>query len=123
MPRAPKKKTVKKKVASKSRPSRTTKAKTKSKAEVDPSEFDAWAEQQNRVARCSTCARDDVSTTLNALLESMIRKRAYKVTILEIRRMLEKKHPDAVVGQRGLERHLRYCVRDLYDKARGRRNG
>lgn len=93
-------------------------------AEVVTEEFDDWADSLKTVnARCSICRHDSVAQTVRALLDAMIRKRAYKITILDIRNAVLRKHPDADVGQRGLERHLRLCERDLYFRARGRRNG
>jgi len=114
-------KKTKKKVATKPRPKPQPKA---PKAVVATAgEFDDWAESQKRRSGCATCTDDVVSATIRTLLNAMIRKRAYKITVHEIRRMVEKKHPEVEVGQRGLERHLRTCERDLYFRARGRRNG
>lgn len=114
MRRTPKKKkTVKKKAATKSRP----------KPKVDDSaEFEAWAEKQKQRAGCDTICAAGVADTVRALLQALIRKRVYKFTIHEIQRKIEEKHPDVHVGQRGLERHLRVCERALYFRARGRRN-
>ena len=108
------KKKVKKKSATKPRPKRQAE---------EVGEFDDWAEQQKNQSGCSTCRESDVTETIRALLGSMIRKRAYKTTVHAIRQVIEQKHPDANVGQRGLERHLLTCERDLYFRARGRRNG
>jgi hypothetical protein len=97
--------------------------KNKQSAEIDSAEFDAWAEKQKRKSGCSICRNEVVNATLCALLRSMAKKRAYKVTIQELRRMVEKKHSDTDIGHRALERHLRVCEREIYDRARGRFNG
>jgi hypothetical protein len=115
MPRTPpKKKTVKKKTATKARPKKASPS----------TEFDDWADGVKRRQRpgCHTCRQEGVRDTIQALLQSLIRKRAYKFSIFEMRELIEKRHPDADVGQRGLERHLRTCDRTLYFKARGRRD-
>ena len=113
---APKKKT-KKKVATKTQPK-----KAPAPAATDSGEFDDWAESQKRRSGCVTCRDDAVNETIRALLRSLIRKRAYKFSVQELRRVIEARHPDADVGQRGLERHLRTCERTLYFQARGRRD-
>jgi len=112
--RRPTKKTTKKKVATKPRPVT---------ADVAATEFDDWAEhQRKRRTGCVTCRDELVSETIRALLLSLIRKRAFKFSVHDLRIVIEKKHPDANVGQRGLERHLRTCERTLYFRARGHRN-
>jgi hypothetical protein len=87
-------------------------------------EFDAWAEAQRHQNRgCGACSNTAVAETVEALLQAMIRKRAYKVSVNEIHRMIVERHPTTSVGTRTLERHLRECVRETYNRARGRVNG
>lgn len=107
---------------------RRTRATSQATATTDTTQesedFDSWAEGlKKKGSGCSACADDTVSQTINALLNAMIKKRAHKITIHEIHRMVLKRHPESGVGPRGLERHLLSCVRDLYDKARGRSHG
>lgn len=111
------KKTVKKKVAPKSRPKRQAEPTAES-----PAEFDNWAESQIKRSGCQTCRQEGVNSTIRGLLESCVRKRAYKFSIHDMRLAIIKKHPNVDVGQRGLERHLRTCERVLYFRARGRRD-
>lgn len=115
MPRRPaKKKSVKKKTATKSAPKRAT--------TTSENEFDAWAEALSpNTSCCSVCREPDSAKTVEKMLEAMVRKRAYRVKIADIHATLLKKHSDSEIGQRGLERHLRSCVRSLYFKARGRK--
>jgi hypothetical protein len=116
MGRTPKKKkTVKKKVA--------TKAPAKQQTPT-PDEFDAWASAQKGVSPggCSVCRCDDVTETVNLLLNAMVRRRAHRITVKEIHEATLKRHANTDVGQRGMERHLRVCVRPLYNRARGRKN-
>lgn len=84
-------------------------------------DFDEWAEQQKVRTGCETICVAGVADTVRALLQALIRKRVHKFTIHEIRRKVEETHPGVHIGQRGLERHLRICERDLYFRARGRR--
>jgi hypothetical protein len=116
MRRAQKKKTVKKKVA--------TKAPAKKQKSPTPDEFDAWASSQKGVSPggCSVCREDDIVDTVALLLNAMVRKRAHRITVKEIYGATVKRHPTSDVGQRGMERHLRVCVRPLYNRARGRKN-
>ena len=114
MRRTPKKKTGKKKTATKAAPSKKAAA---------SSEFDNWAANQKRKTGCSCCSHDPAKATIDALLEAAIRNRAYKFAIHDLLAVVNKKHPDADIGQRGLERHLRICVRSLNNRARGRRHG
>lgn len=109
------KKKVKKKTATKPRPPKPD----------ESAEFDAWADEQAEKHRggCRTCQQPGVRATIQALLQSLIRKRVYKFAIHDMLVLVQKKHPDADIGQRGLERHLRHCDRTLYLRARGRRNG
>jgi hypothetical protein len=86
-------------------------------------EFDAWAASFKKKVNCAACNSESISQTVVALLTSMAKKRAFKITVREIHQMVCKKHPTWNVGQRGLERHLLTCVRGLYDRARGRING
>jgi len=117
--RSAKKKTVKKKTATKTAP----KSKTAARKTVSATnEFDSWAEKQKKRGGCQTCRHEGVNDTIRALLESVIRKRAYKFSIHELRGIVNAKHPESDVGQRGLERHLRSCERALYFRARGRRD-
>lgn len=113
------KKTAKKKVGVKRRPSNSKKTDAASTLE----EFDAWAESQKQNSTCHTCLQTSANATIRGLLESCIRNRAYKFSIQGLRNKILEKHPEAGIGTRGLERHLRVCVRDLYFRARGRRNG
>ena len=117
---APKKKKTKKKAATKTRPKKVS-APT-APTDSDSDEFDDWAARQKQQSGCVTCRDDVVNGTIRALLKSLIRKRAYKFSVQELRRVIEARHPDADVGQRGLERHLRTCERVLYFRARGRRD-
>ena len=110
MRRTAKKKTTEKKVAA--RPPKAD----------ESTEFDAWASKQKQRTGCQTCRQDGINDTIRALLASVIRARAYKFSIHEMREKILQKHPDADVGQRGLERHLRTCERTLYFQARGRRD-
>jgi hypothetical protein len=105
------KKTVKKKVAA---------TQPRPKQVVTPTEFDDWAESQKKRSGCQTCRYPGVNVTIRGLLESCIRKRAFKFSIHDMRVKINKKHPETDVGQRGLERHLRTCERVLYFQARGR---
>ena len=109
MRRSTKKKTVKKKTATQPE-----------KIEID---FDGWADSQKKRTGCQTCRGEDVGATIRALLESCIRKRAFKFSIPDLRATINKRHPGVDVGQRGLERHLRTCERALYFRARGRHDG
>lgn len=115
MRRTQKKKTTKKKVA--------TKAPTK-KQMPTPDEFDAWASSQKGQSQggCSVCREDAVADTVKLLLNAMVRKRAHRITVKEIYVATLKRHSNTDVGQRGMERHLRVCVRPLYNRARGRKN-
>lgn len=115
MRRTQKKKTVKKKVA--------TKAPAK-KQSPTPDEFDAWASSQKEQSQggCSVCREDTVAETVTLLLNAMIRRRAHRITTKEIYGAIVERHPKSDVGQRGMERHLRVCVRPLYNRARGRKN-
>lgn len=83
-------------------------------------EFDQWAERQRRSTGCCICRCPNSAQTVDALLRAMVRKRAFKVTVHEIHRVVSERHTDLVIGQRSLERHLLTCVRGLYDQARGR---
>jgi len=110
----PRKQKVKKKVATRPQPKQD-----------DATEFDAWADAQKAKRRpsCHTCRQPGVAATIQGLLQSCIRKRVYRFKIQDMREAILAKHPDADVGQRGLERHLRTCDRALYEKARGRFDG
>lgn len=112
MRRPPKKTSVKKKVATKARP-KTRKS----------TEFDNWAEAQKRKSGCMICRDDAVAGTVHAMLQSMVRKHSFRAKIQTMLATAQEKHPGADMGQRSLERHLRVCVRPLYDRARGRRHG
>ena len=122
--RTAKKKTVKKKTAVKRAPSKKTTAKrasAKPKPDAE-NEFDSWAEAlAPKTTACSVCREAESAATVERMLDAMARKRAYRVTVSTIHATLLKKHPDSEIGQRGLERHLRSCVRSLYWKARGRK--
>jgi len=115
MPRKKVKKKRKKKQVKRS--SRTA---TAAPAKISSKELDAWAGQQLRQRGCHACRDVGVRETIRALLEAMIRMQAYRTTIHEIKRMVEKYNPKTCIGRRTLERHLRVCERDLYAKARGR---
>lgn len=107
-------------VSAKRKPAPATESTVQETQEL-PEDFDAWAESlKKKGSGCSACADPAVVQTIDALLHSMVRKRAFKITIHEIHRMVLKRHPDSGVGPRGLERHLLSCVRELYDRARGR---
>ena len=116
MRRTKKKKTTKKKTATKAAPE---------KRMPTPDEFDAWASLHKEEAPggCSVCRDPAYTETVQSMLQSMIRKRAHRITIERIFATAKAKHKDADVGQRGLERHMRVCVRPLYNRARGRKNG
>lgn len=105
-------------------PSRPTATPDVTRQNEPAHDFDSWAEElKKKGTGCSACADNTVSQTITALLNSMVKKRAYKITIHEIHRMVLKRHPGSGVGPRGIERHLLSCVRDLYDQARGRNRG
>lgn len=89
-----------------------------------PDEFDAWASSVKGQTKggCSVCREDPVANTVLNLLHAMIRKKAYRITTKEVWQATLKRHPKSDVGHRGLERHLRVCVRPLYNRARGRKN-
>jgi len=113
MPRRTAKKLAKKKVATEAPPEPT---------KTLDEEYDSWAESmKTRAPSCSVCRVGVAAETLRALLHSMIRKQAYRIPVYEIKAVIETRHPDAEIGQRGLERHLLTCERELYFRARGRK--
>lgn len=102
--------------------SRTRKTTTTKKPKSEDDEIDSWVKSMKRQAGCHLCRREDgVPETIRTLLCSMAKNKAFKITVRELRDITNKKH-DADIGQRGLERHLLNCERDLYDQARGRKS-
>lgn len=119
MPRRPvKKKATKKKAATASQGQKQA-----ASAPQETDTFDVWAESlSHTTSSCSVCRDAPAAKIVEKLLGAMIRKRAFKVQVKDILAAVHKHHPNTDVGQRGLERHLRTCVRSLYFRARGRKN-
>ena len=115
------KKKTKKKTAKKTK--KTTK-RPPAKTNTTAVEFDDWATdmKQSAVGGCATCSDTSFAGTVQSLLMAMIRKKAHRIPLREILAAVQKRHPNSDIGRRSLERHLRVCVRPLYNRARGRKN-
>jgi hypothetical protein len=85
-------------------------------------ELENWIKTaKNRVksSKCSSC-KSPFKEKIDEILEAMVRLQAYQIRRRDVYNKLLEDCPSFPLSFHGFEQHLIHCVRDLWNKAKGK---